>query len=718
MILRHGHRKYSQRKQDESHRLQLTLFASSILWEFSSFSHNTSFHITNNFSLEKPMNSQNIYSLSPTDLTSESSDHFLTITDKEAFLISPAKVPTVDNSVEITEMLPQSMNQQVFHELHPFTVYAATIAFCTNDGCGPPSRKAYGVTWPGLPSPPLFVEVQPIDYNSLEISWSPPSVPNGNVIGYLAFIKTPYRDCSTNVPHVRRCVISSLPANTTFEVRVQACTGSNMHNQGGGCGKVSDLVTVSTWNGGLDLGLLDALVANNFSHFNEEERLTTSFSLFIPFSLIPFSGTGPLDNITLVVQEAKYYGDPEENTIFTYSAYPFTSGKYQPNPILGTYRDHEAYSGWEVIIPVLGQDGDSLIDTLYELGRGDGSPRNSHYFNGPLQSGTKYVLVKITIAYISPYEPLQTNIVPPVNTIDFNEYLENLLSSPNDNLEIQFRKEVCHPAVFFDASYICSPNYDVVSGRAHTVPYGSLPDFIIASSPTIFSVGDFLFLLVRQRTTLVVMLDDMTSIRRETLALLVMEQKVITEVDSMTARYWPIENGDIEDTSINLENFFSTYHACQVIQYSEHEGKNWIMRKLSVSPVDAMQPWSFIQFQFNCWPKNGVPRVDIFYELVVRCLEHLEAYPIGDIYGPPVIHSRVKDGRAGTFVTAMVLLSQLRNNPQKIDVFGTVLVLHKFRPELIVYKEHLQFLYLFVQYCIDMEEIIELTEEDTHSDLN
>ncbi|VDO02579.1 unnamed protein product [Rodentolepis nana] len=203
-----------------------------------------------------------------------------------------------------------------------------------------------------------------------------------------------------------------------------------------------------------------------------------------------------------------------------------------------------------------------------------------------------------------------------------------------------FQKEVSHPAVFFDASYICSPDYEVVSGRANIVPLGSLPDFIIATSPTIFTTGDFLFLLVRQRTTLVVMLDDMASIRRETLALLVMEQKVITEEDSMTARYWPSGNGNTEDKSTNLENFFSTYHACQVIQHSEQEGKNWTVRKLSVSPVDAMQPWPFIQFQFNGWPKNGVPRVDIFYDLIIQCLEHLETYPLGDEYGPPLIHSR------------------------------------------------------------------------------
>lgn len=57
----------------------------------------------------------------------------------------------------------------------------------------------------------------------------------------------------------------------------------------------------------------------------------------------------------------------------------------------------------------------------------------------------------------------------------------------------------------------------------------------------------------------------------------------------MTARYWPINSTDMEDKPVNLENFFSTYHACQVIRHSEDEMGNLIIRKLSVTPVDAMQ---------------------------------------------------------------------------------------------------------------------------------
>lgn len=49
-------------------------------------------------------------------------------------------------------------------------------------------------------------------------------------------------------------------------------------------------------------------------------------------------------------------------------------------------------------------------------------------------------------------------------------------------------------------------------------------------------------------------------------------------------------------------------------------------------------------------------------------------------------HLRKRDGRAGTLVCALALLNQLRTSPLHIDVFGTVLVLSRYRPELLKNK--------------------------------
>ncbi|KAM3174206.1 hypothetical protein ACTXT7_011010, partial [Hymenolepis weldensis] len=242
------------------------------------------------------------------------------------------------------------------------------------------------------PSPPLGVIVRPISYNALEISWSPPADPNGNLNGYIAFIPEPYRECSSSIPYIRQCVIYDLPANASYKIRVFACTSPNAENQGGGCGLPSAEVIASTWNGGLDLELLEALVSRNFLYPPEDESLTLTVPLFIPLSLIPLSQTGPLSNITLVIQESKYYDASPDNTVVLYPTYPFDNGKYHPNPRKGTYRDHDKYGGWEMIIniPELDEYTASIFDVLVNLGDGAGLPRNSYYFNGPLQAGTEY----------------------------------------------------------------------------------------------------------------------------------------------------------------------------------------------------------------------------------------------------------------------------------------------------------------------------------------
>ena len=62
------------------------------------------------------------------------------------------------------------------------------------------------------------------------------------------------------------------------------------------------------------------------------------------------------------------------------------------------------------------------------------------------------------------------------------------------------------PAVYADANFVCRPDYSE-EGDAKVASNERRPDFIVATTPTEDSLGDFLFLLVEQRATLVVMLD-------------------------------------------------------------------------------------------------------------------------------------------------------------------------------------------------------------------
>lgn len=94
-------------------------------------------------------------------------------------------------------------------------------------------------------------------------------------------------------------------------------------------------VVIQVFISGLDLGLLEALVSRNFLYPPEDESLALTVPLFIPLSLIPLSQTGPLSNITLVIQESEYYDASPNNSLTLYPTYPFDNGKYHPNPRRG-----------------------------------------------------------------------------------------------------------------------------------------------------------------------------------------------------------------------------------------------------------------------------------------------------------------------------------------------------------------------------------------------
>lgn len=94
------------------------------------------------------------------------------------------------------------------------------------------------------------MKARPWAYNSLEVTWSPPASPNGQIEGYVAVTVQPYRECYTDNLQYRRCYIHDLPANITLDVHVCACNLPNAQQQGGGCGSFSNVTVAKMWNGG------------------------------------------------------------------------------------------------------------------------------------------------------------------------------------------------------------------------------------------------------------------------------------------------------------------------------------------------------------------------------------------------------------------------------------------------------------------------------------
>lgn len=56
-----------------------------------------------------------------------------------------------------------------------------------------------------------------------------------------------------------------------------------------------------------------------------------------------------------------------------------------------------------------------------------------------------------------------------------------------------------------------------------------------------------------------------------------------------TVSYWPDGNTDGGDGIVEMGNFFSTYHVCQVARHAEKRTHDCCRRMLSVTPVDVMQ---------------------------------------------------------------------------------------------------------------------------------
>ncbi|VDO12467.1 unnamed protein product [Rodentolepis nana] len=96
--------------------------------------------------------------------------------------------------------------------------------------------------------------------------------------------------------------------------------------------------------------------------------------------------------------------------------------------------------------------------------------------------------------------------------------------------------------------------------------------------------------------------------------------------------------------------------------------------------------------------------MDEYYELLKLHMELNTKYPIGE-YGPPVVHCSAGVGRTGTLICGRFLLEQLRRDPSKIDVVGTVLALRRWRMLTVQTIVQMAFLYLFVLHVIKKENL-------------
>ncbi|VDO02352.1 unnamed protein product [Rodentolepis nana] len=139
------------------------------------------------------------------------------------------------------------------------------------------------------------------------------------------------------------------------------------------------------------------------------------------------------------------------------------------------------------------------------------------------------------------------------------------------------------------------------------------------------------------------------------------------------ARYWPSEP---EQGAV--ETFTSEHHTVTVTFLEIELLESGVRRVISIHPHDEKDPWTVTQIQTFVWEDLKCMEMDEYYELLKLHMELNTKYPIGE-YGPPVVHCSAGVGRTGTLICGRFLLEQLRRDPSKIDVVGTVLALRRWR---------------------------------------
>ncbi|VDM34158.1 unnamed protein product [Hydatigera taeniaeformis] len=162
------------------------------------------------------------------------------------------------------------------------------------------------------------------------------------------------------------------------------------------------------------------------------------------------------------------------------------------------------------------------------------------------------------------------------------------------------------------------------------------------------------------------------------------------------ARYWP------EDS---VQTFNSETCSVEVKKEGEETFGNVIRRQLKIHPSSETSPWTVTQFHFMGWSDYGVPDMESFYSLITMQNNFLATHHVGDEYGPTVVHCSAGVGRTGTFIAARFLLDRLRNNPQNVDIVGTVLATRRWRADLVYVSSQLQFLYSVINFHLEKKDL-------------
>lgn len=111
---------------------------------------------------------------------------------------SPQEIPPDKKIEEEIEVVPATSISHSLVFLDKYTEYRIEILAFNPAGDGPRSRPLILRTMQGLPSAPIGLTFIDITMNSLNVSWEPPKMRNGEIIGYIVTYETTEQNESKN----------------------------------------------------------------------------------------------------------------------------------------------------------------------------------------------------------------------------------------------------------------------------------------------------------------------------------------------------------------------------------------------------------------------------------------------------------------------------------------------------------------------------------------
>ncbi|VDL63942.1 unnamed protein product [Hymenolepis diminuta] len=166
---------------------------------------------------------------------------------------------------------------------------------------------------------------------------------------------------------------------------------------------------------------------------------------------------------------------------------------------------------------------------------------------------------------------------------------------------------------YVNACYVRRPIYNA-DGRALPALYSTDPEYIATQAPLINTIDDFLLMVHQQRSPLIIMLCEP-------------KEKELGKY----IQYWPNDE---------KQTFTSPRWTVQVLKISEHTENSVCVRQLRIILSETQEPWDVTHYQFLAWEDKRQPEIEPFYSFLKMHMDFSEAHPVGEKFGPTIIHCR------------------------------------------------------------------------------